>query len=70
MTNYEMFEMSARSFITDWEKMRDFFHMTKKDFLQSYSYLTKEEYDATKNYWNWLISEEKGDKLWEISSTK
>lgn len=36
------------SFIDDQEKMIDFFELTKEEFLQSYSYLTEEEYEATK----------------------
>lgn len=36
------------SFIDDEEKMVDFFILTKEEFLMSYSYLTEEEYDATK----------------------
>ncbi len=35
-------------FTTDWEKMRDFFKLTKEEFLMSYSYLTEKEYEATK----------------------
>lgn len=34
-------------FIDDEEKMRDFKELTKEEFLQTYSYLTEEEYDAT-----------------------
>lgn len=34
----------------DGEKMRDFFDLTKDEFLESYSYLTEEEYDATAEY--------------------
>lgn len=34
-------------FTDDKEKMRDFFVLSKEDFLFSYSYLTEEEYDAT-----------------------
>lgn len=37
-------------FINDGEKMRDFFTLTKEEFLDSYSYLTEEEYDATAKY--------------------
>lgn len=37
-------------FVDDEEKMRDFFELTKEEFLESYSYLTEEEYDATANY--------------------
>lgn len=35
------------SFIDDEEKMRDLLVMSKYDFLDSYSYLTEPEYDAT-----------------------
>ena len=35
------------TFIDDKEKMRDFYELTKEEFLASYSYLTEEEYDAT-----------------------
>ena len=34
-------------FIDDEEKMRDFKLLTKKEFLNSYSYLTEEEYNLT-----------------------
>lgn len=37
-------------FVDDGEKMRDFFALTKEEFLDSYSYLTEEEYDATTEY--------------------
>lgn len=37
-------------FIDDGEKMRDFFTLTKEEFLDSYSYLTEEEYNATAEY--------------------
>lgn len=47
------------SFIDDQEKMVDFFTITKKSFLSFYSYITEEEYEATKQdvlnrsgYWN------------------
>lgn len=35
-------------FINDDEKMRDFFLLTKEEFLKSYSYLKEDDYDATK----------------------
>ena len=35
------------SFIDDKEKMWDFHHLNKEEFLMSYSYLTESEYDAT-----------------------
>ncbi len=34
-------------FIDDKEKMNDFEKLSKKEFLESYSYLTEEEYDST-----------------------
>ena len=36
-----------KTFIDDSEKMKDFIKLTKKEFLESYSYLTAEEYDET-----------------------
>ena len=36
-----------KSFIDDKEKMRDFYILSKQEFLQSYSYLTELEYDLT-----------------------
>lgn len=35
------------NFLDDEEKMRDFYELTKEEFLASYSYLTEEEYDNT-----------------------
>lgn len=43
------------NFISDYEKMRDFIALSKGEFLQSYSYLTEEEYDATANYLSYLV---------------
>ena len=37
-------------FVDDGEKMRDFFILTKEEFLDFYSYLTEEEYAATAEY--------------------
>lgn len=34
-------------FTTDWEKMYDFWRLTKYEFLNCYSYLTEKEYDDT-----------------------
>jgi hypothetical protein len=34
-------------FLTDTEKMEDFVRLSKKEFLDSYSYLTEEEYNNT-----------------------
>ena len=36
-------------FIDDKEKMVDFVALTKEEFLETYSYLTEEEYDETAN---------------------
>ena len=38
--------MSRRTFISDYEKMRDFFQITKEEFLESYFYVTEKEYDV------------------------
>ena len=43
-------------FITDVEKMRDFKELSKEEFLDSYSYLTEEEYNETAAYVEWLAS--------------
>lgn len=37
-----------KNFTDDKEKMRDFKLLTKTEFLSSYSYLTEQEYDLTK----------------------
>ena len=34
-------------FTTDWEKMRDFFKLTQEEFLETYEYVSEEEYLAT-----------------------
>ena len=36
-----------KRFTDDEEKMRDFYILSKQEFLQSYSYLTELEYDLT-----------------------
>ncbi len=36
-----------KSFTDDKEKMKDFYILSKIEFLKSYSYLTKLEYDLT-----------------------
>ncbi len=43
-------------FITDVDKMRDFKELSKEEFLNSYSYLTEEEYNETAAYVEWLAS--------------
>lgn len=35
------------NFLNDKEKMSDFYKLSKEEFLNSYSYITEEEYDAT-----------------------
>ena len=40
-------EYADANFINDKEKMRDFKELSKEEFLSSYSYLTKQEYDNT-----------------------
>lgn len=40
-------ESRGESFIDDYEKMFDFQHLSKEEFLLSYSYLTEDDYDAT-----------------------
>ena len=38
---------SSGHFLFDAEKMQDFIYLSKEEFLQSYSYLTEDEYDDT-----------------------
>lgn len=40
-------DIKNANFLDDIEKMHDFRILTKKEFLQSYSYLTEQEYDNT-----------------------
>ena len=40
-------DIKKANFLDDIEKMHDFRILTKKQFLQSYSYLTEQEYDNT-----------------------
>ena len=41
--------VSTVSFIDDKEKMKDFYILSKEEFLKSYSYLNEIEYDLTKS---------------------
>lgn len=45
-------DFTKGNFYDDYEKMRDFRHLTKAEFLQSYSYLTEEEYENTLELYN------------------
>lgn len=42
----------GNDFTNDWEKMYDFFLLSKEEFLETYSYLTEDDYDATKEIVN------------------
>ena len=42
-------ENNLCSFIDDKEKMKDFYILSKEEFLESYSYLNEIEYDLTKS---------------------
>lgn len=44
----------SQTFIMDGAKMADFKTLSKEEFLRSYGYLTEDEYDSTKLYYNWL----------------
>ena len=39
----------AQPFTDDYEKMKDFFQLSKEDWLKHYSYMTEAEYVATEN---------------------
>ncbi len=73
--------MEAVSFINDSEKMRDFRELKKEEFLKSYSYLTEEEYQKTReelgypdicDRLEWSIYEEyyDKDKSWCVELSK
>lgn len=51
-------ERFVSDFITDIEKMRDFFEISKEEFLLSYSYLKEEEYDLTAEKIRGMTAEE------------
>jgi hypothetical protein len=55
---YQEHLLKKNTFIDDSEKMSDFFLMSKKEFLDSYSYLDEEEYDATKKHVDSLTIEQ------------
>ena len=42
--------MKYTNFIDDKEKMKDFDILTRAEFLESYSYITEEEYDNTLDF--------------------
>lgn len=46
-----------KTFVMDIAKMSDFKVLSKTTFLESYSYVTEEEYEATKLYIDWLKAE-------------
>ena len=50
--------MLYTDFTTDIEKMRDFFEISKDEFLFSYSYLDEVEYDLTTEKVNNMTMEE------------
>lgn len=53
-----MKEKINKSFIKDVEKMNDFYILTKTEFLNSYSYITEEEYNNTRELEELLFSDE------------
>lgn len=48
-------DVQSQTFITDVPKMSDFNKLSKEEFLESYFYITSDEYDATKLYYDWLL---------------
>lgn len=43
-----------KTFIIDIAKMADFKSLSMEEFLQTYSYITEEEYEVTRLYLDWL----------------
>lgn len=56
--NIDESEIINKMFITDVAKMADFKILSKKEFLTSYNYLTEDDYEATRLYFNWLITDD------------
>ena len=52
------FNPMVNTFISDIPKMADFKILTKEEFLESYSYITEDEYDGTLLYMNWLNADD------------
>ena len=52
------FNPMMNTFIADIPKMADFKILTKEEFLESYSYITEDEYDGTLLYMNWLNADD------------
>lgn len=49
---------TTKTFITDVAKMADFKVLTMEEFLETYSYVTEDEYEATRLYLNWLNADD------------
>lgn len=56
------------NFINDEEKMNDFFELSKSEFLESYSYLTEEEYDNTRELVKAIIKEDADETVRVLSA--
>lgn len=56
------------NFINDEEKMNDFFELSKSEFLESYSYLTEEEYDNTRELVKAMIKEDADETVRVLSA--
>ena len=65
-------QRKIHDFLLDTEKMYDFVRLTKDEFLQSYSYLTEDEYDLTSMKYSAALNacfektQEQNDKLRQI----
>lgn len=46
-TNYDINEVVGQDFLDDLDKVYDLLTISKEEFLQSYSYMTEQEYDWT-----------------------
>ena len=55
--------LNYTDFTDDEEKMKDFFYLSKERFLESYSYLTEEEYNLTLKKVNDLASRGRNGQL-------
>lgn len=62
LTKPDFRKLPIRNFINDAEKMDDFLALTKEEFLNSYSYLTEQEYDNTLKIYEAIHKGVKHDK--------
>ena len=54
-TNQNIADVLVVPFLDDLDKMKDFLVLSKEEFLDSYSYMTEEEYDETLRVYHIIV---------------